>query len=339
MKKRSAMNGASGPGQIEPVVGAGDAGPGHGRPARVDTQQPHSLGVKQWYDGVLAGSSVRRRYVEVDGGQVHLLEKGAGTPLVLLHGSGVAAGFFLPLVDQLDGVRVIAPDLPGSGLSDPIDLPPDRFHECAAAWLDHLLDALELDATALLGHSAGGVWALRYALAHPDRITRLVLIGPPTLPGTRCPLPYRLLGTPGVGSLLSRVPPSHSSVLRLAGFMGERETLAARPELVDLFMVAGRDPVAASALRAEVRVLISPFAVLSHSGWRRATRVRRDELRRVATPTLLLWGEREPLGSVAVARAVTELIPDARLTVLPGGHGPWLGWPEQTATTVADFVR
>jgi pimeloyl-ACP methyl ester carboxylesterase len=56
-------------------------------------------------------------------------------------------------------------------------------------------------------------------------------------------------------------------------------------------------------------------------------------------PTLVIWGEREPLGGVSVARALTELIPQARLEVLAGGHGPWLGQPAQTAATVVDFVR
>ena len=54
----------------------------------------------------------------------------------------------------------MAIDLPGVGLSDPIDLPRKRYRETAVAWLDSLLDALELDAAALLGHSGGGRWAL-----------------------------------------------------------------------------------------------------------------------------------------------------------------------------------
>ena len=302
--------------------------------------QTHPVAIRGWYERTLAGGSVHSRTVEVPaGGRVNVLEQGAGPPVVLVHGSGVAAGFFLPLLNELEGVRALAPDLPGSGLSDPIDFPRHRYHETAVGWLDRLLDALELDSTALVGHPAGGVRALRYARAHPERVERLVLSGPPSLPGTRCPLPYRLMATPGVGQLASRLPPTPRSVLRFARFMGERETLPEHPDLIDLFMVAGRDPLAVSALRAEVRALVSPFALLSRSGWRRDARVRPDELRHLAMPTLLIWGDREPLGPVSVAHAVTDLIPQARLQVLPTGHGPWLGQPAQTAATVADFVR
>jgi pimeloyl-ACP methyl ester carboxylesterase len=305
------------------------------------TRQTHPVEVRQVYERVLAGSSVRGRPVEVGaGGRVHLLEKGEGPPVVLLHGTGNAAGFLLPLLHELQGVRAIAPDLPGVGLSDPIDLPADRYRETAVAWLDRLLDTLELDATTLVGHSGGGVWALWYALAHPDRVRRLVLIGPPALPKTSCPLPMRLVATPGVGALLPRLaPPTPKSVLRLASVMGEQATLARRPDLIDLLVALGRDPVTDRAAKAEIRLLVSPFALLSRSGFRGRSRVRPDELRQVAMPTLIVWGERDPLGGVAVARAITDLIPHARLEVLPTGHGPWLGEPAKTAATIVDFVH
>jgi pimeloyl-ACP methyl ester carboxylesterase len=122
-------------------------------------QQTHSAEVQHVYERVLAGASVRSRYVEAAGDRVHLLEKGAGPP-VILHGTGNSAGFFLPLLNELEGVRAMAIDLPGVGLSDPIDLPRKRYRVTAVAWLDSLLDALELDAAAMLGHSGGGVWAL-----------------------------------------------------------------------------------------------------------------------------------------------------------------------------------
>ena len=305
------------------------------------TRQPHTAEIRQVYERLLAGAPVRSRHVEMDAGnQVHLLEQGAGPPVVLLHGTGNPAGFLLPMLQELHGVRAIAPDRPGIGLSDPVDLPHDRYRERAVAWLDRLLDTLELDTTTLLGHSGGGVWALWYALAHPDRVGRLVLLGVPTLPKTRCPLPVRVIGTPGLGRLVSRLaPPSPTAVLRLASSVGEKETLARYPDLVDLLVAAGRDPVTDRAAMAEFHALISPFALVSRSGWRRRSRVRPDELRHLPMPTLLIWGERDPVGTIPVARAVTELIPGARLEVLPTGHGPWLGQPTRTAATVADFVK
>jgi pimeloyl-ACP methyl ester carboxylesterase len=305
------------------------------------TQQPHSAEIGQVYQRLLAGGPVRSRQVEVAGDRVHLLEHGAGAPVVLLHGSGNPAGFLLPLLRELHGVQAIAPDRPGVGLSDPVDLPAGRYREAAVAWLDRLLDTLELGGTTLLGHSGGGVWALWYALAHPDRVERLVLLGVPTLPGTRCPLPVRLAGTPGLGPLLSRLaPPSPTSVLRFAHHVArEKAALARHPDLVDLLVAAGRDPITDRASSTEFRALISPFALLSRSGWRRHGRVRPDELRQLAMPTLVLWGERDPVGTIPAARAATDLIPDARLEVLPTGHGPWLGQPTRTAAAVMDFVQ
>ncbi len=168
----------------------------------------------------------------------------------------------------------MAPDLPGVGPSDPISLSRHRYRETTVDWLDHLLDTLDVGPTTLLGHSVGGLWALWYALAHPGRVRRLVLVAPPALPKTRAPLPIRLRATPGVGELLSRLfPPSPRSVLRLARFMGEETALAGHPNLVDLLVAVGRDPVADRVAKAGFRTVVSPFALVSPSGLRRRSRV------------------------------------------------------------------
>jgi pimeloyl-ACP methyl ester carboxylesterase len=307
---------------------------------RGGTSGVHSAEVQQVYERVLAGTTVRGRYViHGSGGRVHLLEKGSGLPVVILHGTGDPAGFLLPLLDVLDGLHVIAPDRPGIGLSDPVELPTHRYREAAVSWLDGLLDALDLETTTFVGHSGGGVWGLWYALARPDRVSRLMLMDVPTLPGTRAPLPIRLMATPALGAVLRRlVPPSPASFMRLARAVGEGETIGAHPDLIDLVVAVARDPTAQQATRAEFRALVSPFALLSRNGFRRHDRVRPEDLRRLAMPTSVVWGERDPLGSVAVARAVTGLIPDARIEVLPTGHGPWLGEPERTARVLTGFV-
>jgi pimeloyl-ACP methyl ester carboxylesterase len=259
---------------------------------------------------------------------------------VLLHGGGGAAGFFVPLLNELNGVRALAPDRPGQGLSDPIDLPRGRYREATVVWLDGLFDALELDAAALLGHSGGGMWALWYALARPDRVKRLVLIAPPAVPRTRCPLPIRLIATPGVGELFSRLmAPTRKSVIRFASSMGEKATVTTYPDLIDLWVASLRDPIAERVGRAEIRVFVSPFALLSPSGLRRHARVGAEELGQVAMPALVIWGEREPMGGVSVAQGVTELMPDAGLQMLAGGHAPWLGQPAEAAAAIVDLLR
>ena len=85
--------------------------------------------------------------------------------------------------------------------------------------------------------------------------------------------------------------------------------------------------------------MVSPFALLSPSGFRRKARVRPDELHQLAIPTLMVWGEQDPLGSSSVARAASDLIPRGQLVVLPTGHAPWLGRPAETAAAILDFLR
>jgi pimeloyl-ACP methyl ester carboxylesterase len=72
---------------------------------------------------------------------------------------------------------------------------------------------------------------------------------------------------------------------------------------------------------------------------RPSLRVRPDELRQLTVPTLLLWGDHDPVGAVTVAQATAKLIPNAHLEVLPAGHGPWLGNPDRTAELVSKFAR
>jgi len=71
----------------------------------------------------------------------------------------------------------------------------------------------------------------------------------------------------------------------------------------------------------------------------RATRIRPDDLRQLSVPTLMIWGDSDPVVPIEAARAAAQLIPDARLEVLPAGHVPWLGHPEQVAELLTAFAR
>ncbi|MGB9375049.1 MAG: alpha/beta fold hydrolase, partial [Jiangellales bacterium] len=58
------------------------------------------------------------------------------------------------------------------------------------------------------------------------------------------------------------------------------------------------------------------------------------DLSTLAVPTLLLWGDHDPVGSADAARRIEALIPHAELHVVDGGHAPWLGQPTQIATAL-----
>jgi pimeloyl-ACP methyl ester carboxylesterase len=307
----------------------------------VGTGGQRSDGFRRAEQIVLEGSDLETRWVEPRaGGKVRLLERGHGAPMVMLHGTGPGASFLRPLLDRLDGMRVIAPDRPGRGRSEPVDLSRHGFRDGAVHWVGQLLDALELERVALSGHSMGGLWALWYALACPERVTRLVLLAPPQLPGVRCPLPFRVMGSPGLFRLVQRVsPPSPRSSLQFAKLMGEGDTLVDHPDLVDLMVESGKDPVIVNANVNEARAIVSPAALITPSGFRRRLRVRPDELGRITAPSLLVWGDREPLGSVHVAQRIAHLIPDGTLEVVPAGHAPWLGQPDLTAKLINEFAR
>jgi pimeloyl-ACP methyl ester carboxylesterase len=284
---------------------------------------------------MVRASGARGGFVRSASGRVHVIEAGDGPPVVHLHGNNTSSLSHLMLLDHMTGVRSYLVDRPGFGLSDPEDFPRGSFRECAVRFVDDVLDQLQLESAVLAGASGGGNWALWYALDRPRRVRGLVMLGSaPLLPGARIPMGIRLMATPVVGGVLSRaVKPGRRMLMHLMSSVGEAETILRHPDLLDSLVDAAHDPVATAANVAEFHALLSPFGV------RGRFRFRPDDLRRVAVRTLMIWGDRDPVVSVADARAAAELIPGARLEVLSAGHVPQLGHPEQVAELLVDFTR
>lgn len=284
-----------------------------------------------------ADINARSRWIELEGGlAVHVLEAGEGEPLILLHGSGNNSASWVPLMERPMDRRVIAVDRPGYGLSAPVEYQRDDYRQTAVNLVTGLLDALGLDSADLVGNSTGSVWALWTATDQPQRVRRLVLAGAtPLLPGTSPPLPLRLMTTPGVGTLLGKMmpDPTPASVEKMMGGMGEGDTIGRYPRLVDVFVAAGSDPVAGAASQSELSVMIRGLA-----GWRRQYLFTEEELRQVSQPLLLIWGDHDPVGDVDAARRAESLFRKARLQVLPTGHAPWWGEPDETAALISGFL-
>ncbi len=295
----------------------------------------HSIEIVSIYDRILKESSAKGRYIDIGARhKIHIIEAGAGPPLVYLHGGGAAAHTFLPVLEHLKGVRTIVPDRPGYGLSDPVDIGHNGgYRDMAVEVTDQILDALGVDQVSLAGSSGGGVWAIWYALAYPERVHRLVLPGSaPLLPGTYCPLPQRIMATPIIGDIVARIPANERTVVQMMGMMGEKETIVNYPKMIAALAASNNDPVASKATRTEFSAFVNLL------GFRHNMKIRTQDLAKLSMPTLLIWGEHDPLGGVDVARAVSKAIPDCVLELMPAGHVPYFGYPEKTAQLILDFV-
>jgi 4,5:9,10-diseco-3-hydroxy-5,9,17-trioxoandrosta-1(10),2-diene-4-oate hydrolase len=123
-------------------------------------------------------SQIEDKFVTVAGLKTRYFEAGDGPPVILLHGASLGSSADVwrrnlqPLARQ--GLRVIAYDQPGFGLSDD---PPDWALGFRTAFILQFMDALGLNQASLVGHSQAGAMAVDLALSHPDRVSRVVVLG------------------------------------------------------------------------------------------------------------------------------------------------------------------
>jgi 2-hydroxymuconate-semialdehyde hydrolase len=140
---------------------------------------------------MLAGLAARPRRLDLAGASTAVLEAGDGPPLVLLHG-GIECGgaVWAPVVARLaERHRVVVPDLPGLGESDPV---PKLDAATFAAWFIALLEHACDGPPVLVAHSLGGSLAARFATEHGERLQRLVLYAAPGVGRYRMPIGLRV---------------------------------------------------------------------------------------------------------------------------------------------------
>ncbi|MEM8768643.1 MAG: alpha/beta fold hydrolase BchO [Pseudomonadota bacterium] len=127
------------------------------------------------------GSVPTSRFFEIDGVRLHVQVTGSGPALLCVHGTGAATPTWRLLLPELSRHRtIIAPDLPGHGLSSTA-APAATTPAAVARLLAKLLDALELQAGAAMGHSAGAVVIAQMQLDQLLDADRLIFLNPAML--------------------------------------------------------------------------------------------------------------------------------------------------------------
>jgi pimeloyl-ACP methyl ester carboxylesterase len=247
--------------------------------------------------------------LEVRGTPVRLQRAGAGEHLLFLHGAG-AGGRWLSFQEALaERFDLIAPVHPGHGgaaaaewIEDVSDL---AFH-----YLD-LLDALELPRVHLVGASLGGWIASEIAVMASHRLASLVLIDPVGIKVEGWIYPFIFgMDLPQIVATVFHRPEAAMA-------------LAPRDQSVDTLVELYRQNAAMA------RVAWNPYLY--------DPRLKR-RLARIATPTLLVWGEHDRLAPLVCAEAWRKEIPGARLiTFAHSGHVPHLAEPAAVAAAVVEF--
>ena len=280
------------------------------------------------------GVAAKSRYVEAPGleGRAHVLVAGAGPPVVMLNGIGTPAAMWAPLMAHLEGYTLYAVDLPGYGLTDaPPDDPSDmRVH--AVGFLESVLDGLGLERPAFISNSLGSLWTLWLAIDRPERVGAIAHVGCPALaPGTSAPLPMRMLATRFFGPLLMRLqPPSPKQVEQLSRMVRQHPLL---PEIAEVILATERLPGFAGTFRSNLSVL------LRLRGARPQSALTRRQLSAVGQPSLLIFGDQDPMGSERAGRRMAEALRDVELRITQGGHCPWLNDAERIAEWVNTFLQ
>ncbi len=267
-------------------------------------------------------------FAEVEGVRVHYQEVGDkdAPPIILIHGfcssTLVWSRVFLQIADA--GFRVIAPDLLGYGYSaKPRDF--DYTISAQARMVAGLLKQLGLQRATLVGSSYGGAVAAAIALDYPNRVEKLVLVGPVTNNEPTKYMLMRLFGSPLIGDILSPLVVGSRRLLRL-----RMKRIYDRHECVldERRVYARHLPLRAAAThRAIIRTV---------RRWD-ADRIQRDA-HLISQPTLLLWGENDSEVPLHDGEYLQSKIEDSRLIVFRKcGHLPHEEFPQAFIEVVADF--
>jgi len=233
---------------------------------------------------VLAGAPLTERRLELAGVSTAVLEGGDGPPVVLLHGQGGWAGMWLPVAaDLMRRHRVVAPDLPGLGASTVPDGPPDAAR--VLAWLAALVERTCPAPPAMVGASLGASIAARFAIDHPDRLSRLVLVDAGSL--------ARFRPAPGVVLALVRFL-ARPSERTQRGFLRQ---VAADPARARALMGSdaqayGLELARTPSVRAANRRLLRELGTKP---------IPPQELARIAVPTSLIWGRHDRVMRLRIA--------------------------------------
>jgi len=276
---------------------------------------------------------VELRTVRVHGHEIAYRSAGEEGPVVLLvHGMAGSSATWKPVLPLLaPHAVVVAPDLPGHGRS--AKPRGDYSLGASASFLRDLITALGHDRVTVVGQSLGGGVAMQFCYQYPERIERLVLVGSGGLGEEVMPI-LKVLAAPGVDLLMT---PAFLPWFRDAGnAVGRglaRIGLRPSPQAFEMWRAYASltDASTRSAFVQTLRAVVDTHGqrVSAHDKLYLSARV----------PSMVVWGDQDPVIPVSHAHAAHEAMPASRLEIFEGcGHFPHFEDPVRFAELLLDFI-
>lgn len=277
----------------------------------------------------MAKADIQSRFVEFDGLTIHYAEAGSGPALIFIHGGGPGSSGMSNFGRNVDAFaeryRTIVIDLPGYGQSTKLKITEPLWGYYAKV-MAGFIDALGLGKAHLVGNSLGGAVSLKTALDFPQKVDRLVLMGP----GGGYSL-FDKQPSDGIRSLLTFYAEPGPSLARMREFLNY---LVYDPSSVPDALLQQRldqalDPETAEFMPLRLGPNMPPIEEL----WR-------QRLDLLPHETLIIWGREDRVNPLDQGLILMRQIPNARFLVVPRcGH--WVQWEkaDEFNRTVEGFLQ
>lgn len=266
----------------------------------------------------------------IDGIKIHFVEAGEGQPLLFLHGLGGswedwAANLqsFTPLY------RAMAMDFPGFGDSDKAEA--DYSIEWLTGIVEKFLEERKLERVTIVGHSMGALVALKLAARGNSRVQRLIVADAVGIGGKAEFLSYvltkKIMGPDSRWESIEGVMRDQFKMMIEVFIKGQRPETSK-----EFFQSVPKSPVTGNPLlpmtpSVQLSASIIDFDI-------------RPQLASILQPTLILWGEKDPVAPPPDAVFLKSKIPRATLAILEGcGHSPMKEQPERFDREVWKFLQ
>jgi pimeloyl-ACP methyl ester carboxylesterase len=268
-------------------------------------------------------------FVEIDGMQVHYRDEGNALdsiPLVLIHGTGASLHTWEGWVKSLKANhRIITFDLPAYGLTGP-NPAGDYSQDYYVNFVEKLLTKLSIKKCILGGNSLGGGITWAYALEHPERVSKMILVDAGGYPmvSTSVPIAFQLAKIPVLSSLFQYVTPR--SIIEKSVYNVYVNDEKVTDELINRYYDLALREGNRKAFIDRMKISIKSEKYL--------------EIKTLQIPTLIIWGKQDGLIPLTVGERFHQDLPNDTLIVFKDlGHTPMEEDPENTVKVAIDFLK